>query len=97
LPAVHPSSAPNWPIAEQPQPLQFRPAAKPPPSPMWRIAPGAILILLSIFVTLGDQWYASSSGQVFTIAGLRATWISGVLMAAGVVVLAIRLIPSSKS
>jgi serine/threonine protein kinase len=96
LPAVHPSSAPNWPIPEAP-PIQFRPMEKPPPSPFWRIAPGAILIVLSIVVTLGDQWYAGSSGQVFTIAGLRATWIAGILMAAGVVVLAIRLIPSSKS
>jgi len=96
LPAVHPSSAPNWPIPETP-PLQFHQPAKPPPSPIWRIAPGALLILLSIFVTLGDQWYAGSSGQVFMIAGLRSTWIAGFLMAAGVVVLAIRLIPSSKS
>ena len=95
MPAVGSASAPSWPLGAMPAPPPT--PQKAPSSPLWKIAPGAALILLSILVTLGDQWYASSSGEVFMIAGLRSTWIAGGLMAIGVVVLAVRLLPSQKS
>jgi len=62
-----------------------------------RVVPGAVLVLLSIIVTLGDQWYAASSGEVFSLGPVRATWIAGLAMLGGVVWIAVRLIPSSRS
>ncbi|MCC6897954.1 MAG: protein kinase [Polyangiaceae bacterium] len=62
-----------------------------------RVLPGAILVLVSIIVTLADQWYAASSGELFTLGPVRATWIAGVAMLGGVVLIAVRLIPSSRS
>ncbi len=49
-----------------------------------RLAPGITLLALSIIVTVGDQGYAASSGEVFAIGPLRAGWIAGPLMLAGV-------------
>jgi hypothetical protein len=69
---------------------------KPEPTVVRKLLPGAILVLLSIVVTLGDQWYAASSGELLNLGPLRATWIAGVCMLAGVVLLAIRMIPSSR-
>ncbi len=73
--------------------------SSPPPIPSessslaWRIVPGALLVVLAIVVTIADQMYASSTGEVFTLGPLRSGWISGALMVSGVVVIAIRLIP----
>lgn len=52
-----------------------------------RLAPGIVLLALSIIVTVADQTYASSSGEVFAIGPLRAGWIAGPLMLVGVLLL----------
>ena len=82
------TSAPNWPMP---------PLGQPEPSVVKRLAPGAALIVLSILVTVGDQLYASSSGEVFTLGPVRGTWIAGIFMLIGVVLIALRLIPREHS
>lgn len=86
-------SAPNYPLPELP-PL---PRAAEEQSVVRRVLPGAILVFLSIIVTLADQWYAASSGEVFSLGPIRATWVAGLAMLGGVVLIAIRLIPSNRS
>jgi len=71
--------------------------AAPEPTLLRRIVPGASLVLLSILVTLGDQMYAASSGELFTLGPVRATWIAGLLMVTGVVLIAVRLIPGHRT
>lgn len=56
-----------------------------------RLAPGIVLLAASIVITVADQVYASSSGEVLTIASLRAGWIAGTLMLAGVIWLGLGL------
>jgi hypothetical protein len=88
----HPgTSSPSWPgPASLPHVSQFPQPES--PSIVRRIAPGAALVVLAILVTLGSQMYAASSGEVFK----HATWIAGLSMLAGVVLIAIRLIPNQK-
>ena len=69
------------------------PPLEPEPSIVRRLLPGAILVLVSVLLTLADQWYAASSGEVFSLGPVRATWIAGVTMLGGVVLIALRLIP----
>jgi serine/threonine-protein kinase len=72
------------------------PALEEPPSLVRRLVPGALLVLLSIVVTIADQMYAASTGEVFTLGPLRSGWISGGFMLVGVVLIAIRLIPAQR-
>jgi eukaryotic-like serine/threonine-protein kinase len=72
------------------------PAFEEPPSLIRRLAPGALLVLFSIVITIADQMYASSTGEVFTLGPLRSGWLSGGFMVAGVILIAIRLIPAQR-
>jgi eukaryotic-like serine/threonine-protein kinase len=93
--AVSASSSAAWKVSDLP-PLQV-PLPSDPPSVAKRVAPGAVLVLLSILVTFGGQMYAASSGEVFSLGPIRATWIAGLLMLVGVVLIAIRLIPGQRT
>ena len=94
-PSLRPgSSGANWPLAELP-PLPSR-AGSGEHNVVRRVLPGAILVLASILMTLADQWYAASSGEVFSLGPVRATWIAGLFMLGGVVLIAVRLIPSQR-
>ena len=85
-------------VSAPPMPLPPPPGAfAAEPTIVSRVLPGAVLVVLSILVTLGDQWYAASSGEVFSLGPIRATWIAGLFMLAGVVLIAIRLIPANRS
>ncbi len=89
-----PSARPGLHQSMYPSP-QFAPLPplEPEPSIVRRLLPGALLVLVSVLLTLADQWYAASSGEVFSLGPVRATWIAGVTMLAGVVLIALRLIP----
>jgi serine/threonine-protein kinase len=65
------------------------------PSLARRLLPGVILLLLSIIVTLADQAYAASSGEVFALGPLRAGWIGAGLMASGIGLIIYKLLPRS--
>jgi hypothetical protein len=56
-----------------------------------RLAPGIVLLCASIVLTIVDQTYAGSSGEVLTLGPLRATWLAALLMLAGVTVLGLSL------
>ena len=84
------ASSPNWPLPPLGQPVAESSIVR-------RLAPGAALILLSILATVGDQLYAGSSGEVFMLGPIRGTWIAGIFMLAGVVLIALRLIPRERS
>lgn len=88
------ASGPGYPLPNLPPLPGFQ---EPEPSLLRRVLPGAVLVFMSILVTLGDQWYAASSGEVFSLGPVRATWIAGLAMLGGVVWIAIRLIPSNRS
>jgi serine/threonine-protein kinase len=75
-----------------PPPLAF----EEPPSLVRRLAPGALLVLFSIVITIADQMYAASTGEVFTLGPLRSGWLSGGFMVVGVILIAIRLIPAQR-
>ena len=81
--SVPPPEAPRW---SMPNAVT---SAGPTPEPGLgrRLAPGIVLLALSIIVTVADQTYASSSGEVFAIGPLRAGWIAGPLMLVGVLLL----------
>jgi len=74
-----------------------RPAAQVEPSLVRRIAPGAGLLVASILLTLVDQAVASSSGSVLSLGPLKASWVAGFLMVAGVILLVYRLLPRGSS
>jgi serine/threonine-protein kinase len=91
-PRPNPSaSAPSWAGV----PSHGQPSSE--PSILKRVLPGAALILLAIGVTVADQVYAASSGEVFTLGPVRSTWIAAFFMLAGVVLIALRLIPKERS
>jgi hypothetical protein len=95
----HPgTSSPSWPRADAslPPTNDYSFGAPEPPSVIRRVAPGAALVVLAILVTLGNQMYAASAGEVFSLGAIKATWIAGLFMLAGVVLIAIRLIPSQR-
>jgi hypothetical protein len=48
-----------------------------------RAAPGLALLGLSIAVTLADQAYAASAGEVFALGPLRGLWIAVVFLLSG--------------
>ncbi len=56
-----------------------------------RLAPGIVLLCASIILTVVDQTYAGSSGEVLTVGPLRATWLAALLMLAGVTALGLAL------
>ena len=60
-----------------------------------RVWPGVALLVASVLVTLADQMYAAEQGHVFTLGPLRAVWLAGLLMLAGVAALAYRFFPRS--
>lgn len=70
-------------------------AAPPPPEPtlLQRLAPAVVLIALAIALTLADQAYASSTGQVFTLGPLKAGLVAGLLVLGGVVLAVVRMLP----
>lgn len=72
------------------------PAFDEPPSLIRRLAPGALLVLFSIVITIADQMYAASTGEVFMLGPLRSGWLSGGFMVIGVILIAIRLIPAQR-
>jgi hypothetical protein len=55
-----------------------------------------LLVLFSIVITIADQMYAASTGEVFTLGPLRSGWMSGGFMVIGVILIAIRLIPAQR-
>lgn len=61
-----------------------------------RLRPGIALIGASILVTLVDQAYAASTGEVFALGPLRAGWIAGPLVLAGVVMVILQLLPRDR-
>lgn len=77
-------------------PAVARPAAGE-PTLLRRVLPGAALLLASIVLTLVDQAFASSSGSVLSLGPLKASWVAGFLMVAGVILLVYRLLPRGSS
>jgi eukaryotic-like serine/threonine-protein kinase len=61
-----------------------------------RLAPGIVLVALSIVITIADQTYASATGEVFSLGPIRPTWIAGVSMLAGVALIILQLIQHQK-
>jgi hypothetical protein len=59
-----------------------------------RVLPGALLIGIAVLLTLADQVYAAMTGEVFALGPLRASLIGGLLLLAGVALLAYKLLPS---
>ncbi|MBX3128708.1 MAG: protein kinase [Polyangiaceae bacterium] len=79
-----PLSAPRWSMpAPPPEHAELRALSPPESSLIRRLIPGIALITVSIILTLTDQIYAGSAGEVLTIASLRATWIAGLLLVSG--------------
>ncbi len=96
-PASDPPSGPHWSVppgagASEP-PRWSMPAApeRPEGSLSRRLAPGIVLLCASIILTVVDQTYAGSSGEVLTVGPLRATWLAALLMLAGVTALGLAL------
>ncbi|HEY6557137.1 MAG TPA: serine/threonine-protein kinase [Polyangiaceae bacterium] len=52
--------------------------------------PALALLGASVLVTLADQRYAAENSRVFTLGPLRAVWLAGLLMVAGLVALVYR-------
>jgi eukaryotic-like serine/threonine-protein kinase len=50
---------------------------------MSRAAPGLTLLGLSIVVTLADQAYAASAGEVFSLGPLRGSWLAVLFLLSG--------------
>ena len=63
-----------------------------PPTLARRLAPGVAMAAASVVLTALDHIYASMSGEVFSIGPLRTPWIAALLLAAGVGLVALRLV-----
>jgi hypothetical protein len=61
-----------------------------------RIWPALSLLSASVLVTVADQLYAADQGRVFTLGPLRAVWLSGLLMMAGLLALVYRFFPRAR-
>ncbi|MEZ4223676.1 MAG: protein kinase [Polyangiaceae bacterium] len=78
------SESPRW---SRPEPV----LADPEPSLARRLAPGIVLLCASIILTIVDQTYAGSSGEVLTLGPVRATWLAGFLMLSGLAALGLAM------
>jgi serine/threonine-protein kinase len=58
--------------------------------------PALTLLSASVLVTVADQLYAAEQGRVFTLGPLRAVWLSGLLMMAGLLALVYRFFPRAR-
>jgi serine/threonine-protein kinase len=63
-----------------------------PPTLVRRLALGVSLAVASVVLTVLDRIYAATSGEVFSLGPIRTPWIAAILLAAGVAVIAIRLV-----
>jgi hypothetical protein len=63
------------------------------PTLLQKALPGAALIGASILLTIVDQAYSAATGEMFTLGPLRATWIAGLLLLAGLGLLVYRMLP----
>jgi putative exporter of polyketide antibiotics len=50
-------------------------------------------LCVSILLTVADQAYAAATGELLTVAGMRAVWLSAPLMLVGVALLVYGLVP----
>jgi eukaryotic-like serine/threonine-protein kinase len=81
------------------------PAALPAPPPQApreqplgrRLLPGIILVALSVLITIADQSYAASTGEVFSLGPVRSTWIAVLSMVGGVAIIIQRVIQHQKA
>ena len=81
-------SGPHW---SAPPGMPAQPEQRPEAPLSRRLAPGIVLLCASIILTVVDQTYAGSSGEVLTVGPLRATWLAALLMLAGVTALGLAL------
>ncbi len=63
------------------------------PSLLQKVLPGAALIGASVLLTVVDQAYSAATGEMFTLGPLRATWIAGLLLLAGLALSVYRMLP----
>ncbi len=99
-PPPEPPSNPRWsvpPVGGASEPPRWsmpgaqQAAPKPEAGLGRRLAPGIVLLCASIVLTVVDQTYAGSSGEVLTLGPLRATWLAALLMLMGVTALGLSL------
>jgi hypothetical protein len=75
-----------------------REAQRAPEKPLVRrLVPGIVLVVLSVLITIADQAYAASTGEVFSLGPVRTTWIAALCMVAGVAIIVRRLIQQQKA
>jgi hypothetical protein len=92
---AHPAvsiSSPGLVASQHPQ----APTPVPEPTIARKLMPGIVLVVASIVITLADQAYAASSGEVFAIGPVRTTWVAGLSMVVGVGLIIHRLIQHQK-